>query len=145
MWLKVIKVSCNSVVQFGKEIPIKFNAMKFKQLAAECVDIDVLNGFVVSKETVMLRRGRVKQKYFGLIKWADKGWIAVPPWKILKADFSSVSSKHQLSKSFTVIQALSSCNLTLSSCLIKPKYFWYRCLLNMLANQDLLNHESHRW
>ena len=63
--------------------------MKFKQLAAECVDIDVLNGFVVSKETVMLRRGRVKQKYFGLIKWADKGWITVPPWKILKADVSS--------------------------------------------------------
>ena len=30
--------------------------MKFKQLAAECVDIDVLNGFVVSKETVILCR-----------------------------------------------------------------------------------------
>ena len=37
--------------------------------------VNCLFGFLVSKETVVLRRwGRSKQK-FGFIKWVDKGWI----------------------------------------------------------------------
>ena len=44
--------------------------------------------FLVSRETVVLRGGRVKQK-FGFIKRVDKGWISTV--KIWKGDVSRVS------------------------------------------------------
>ena len=60
--------------------------------------IYILTGFLVSKETVLLRRWRVKRK-FGFMKQVDKGWITtkkdLESWR-----FVSPSSERMIKPNF---------------------------------------------
>ena len=52
-----------------------------KNMVSSCTDGSLsfksvmLSEFLVSKETVVLRRWERSKQKFGFIKWVDKGWI----------------------------------------------------------------------
>jgi len=60
----------------------------------------VVNEFLVSKETVMLRRWK---KHENLVLSRELVKVELPPWKIWKADLSSVSPSSDRIDHFTVV------------------------------------------